>query len=127
MKVSNAGKEFIKSFEKFVEHIYDDGFGNLTIGYGHLVTDEDNLTMGQTISESEAEAFFRSDIARTEGYVNTLPKISRITQNQFDAISSFIFNSGPTPVTDKDNDLYKALNKNTFVKEEIVIGFTKGV
>lgn len=124
MQVSNAGKELIKKHEKRRKEVYDDGYGNLTVGYGHKVLPEDDLVEGQEISDERIDDFFTSDIAKVEKYVNTLPKISKLSQNQFDAISSLVFNVGQEPVVDKNNDLYKALNKDVFVKDEIVVGFT---
>ena len=34
--VNQNGLNLIKSFESFQPSVYDDGFGNPTIGYGHL-------------------------------------------------------------------------------------------
>ena len=124
MKVSTTGKNFIKKFETYRLDVYDDGAGYLTVGYGHKVVPSDNLKLGDVITASRATTFFNADIADTENYVNKLPKIARFTQAQFDAVSSLVFNVGPEPVTDTSNDLYKALNKNTFVKSEVVTGFT---
>ena len=33
MKTSSKGKALIKRFEKYIEQVYDDGYGNLTVGY----------------------------------------------------------------------------------------------
>lgn len=124
MKASNKAKKLIKKFEKYRNDVYDDGYGNLTVGYGHKVESSDNLKLGDTISKSRAEELFEADIAEAESYVNKLPKIASLKQCEFDAIISLVFNVGPEPVVDKNNDLYKALNKNTFVEAEIVKGFT---
>ena len=124
MKTSSKGKALIKRFEKYIEQVYDDGYGNLTVGYGHKVVSSDNLKEGDVIDKSRAEELFNTDVTTAEKYVNTLPRISQLKQCEFDAIVSLVFNVGSGPVTDKNNDLYKALNKNTFVEAEVVIGFT---
>lgn len=124
MKTSTKGKELIKNFETYRNVVYDDGFGNPTVGWGHKVEPSDDLKLGDSITKSRAEKFFSEDIAEAESYVNRLPKIARLKQCEFDAIVSLVFNVGPAPVTDKDNDLYKALNKDTFIEAEIVKGFT---
>lgn len=124
MTVSSSGKTMIKGFEGLRLTVYDDGAGNLTVGYGHKVVSGDNLKSGDTISQQKADAFFSSDIQVAENAINKLPKISKITQDQFDAIASLVFNVGTKPVTDTNNDLYKALNKDTFVQSEVVTGFT---
>ncbi len=70
---------------------YDDGVGNATIGYGHLILEGENYSAG--ITEAEAAALFKQDVERV---VN--PALDRIaidlTQNQVDALGSFIFNVG---------------------------------
>ena len=70
---------------------YDDGAGNLTIGYGHLIRQGENYSAG--ITEAAADTLFRQDVERL---VN--PALDRITidltQNQVDALGSFIFNVG---------------------------------
>lgn len=124
MNVSSSGKTMIKGFEGFRLVVYNDGAGNLTAGYGHKIVPGDGLKEGDSISQMQADAFFNSDIANVEKAVNNLPKISNINQNQFDAICSLCYNVGTKPVTDSNNGLYKALNKNTFVQAEVVIGFT---
>ena len=42
MNVSTTGKNFIKIYEKYRLDVYDDGFGFLTVGYGHKVVAADN-------------------------------------------------------------------------------------
>lgn len=60
-----------------------------TIGYGHTHTTK----QGMKITEAQAEKFLYLDIAWAEEAVNTLVKV-RLTQNQFDALVSFVFNVG---------------------------------
>ena len=68
-----------------------DGAGNLTIGYGHLIRAGEHYPGG--ITQAAADALFRQDVARV---VN--PALDRITieltQNQVDALGSFIFHVG---------------------------------
>jgi len=56
--------------------------------------------------------------------INQHPKVSGFTQTQYDAVASLAFNAGTVYITNSNNDLYKALNKRTFVKSEVVNGFT---
>lgn len=90
MKTSKEGIELIKRFEKFVPLTYRCPAGVLTIGYGH--TGED-VKDGMIITESEAEDFLKEDISEAEDVVSRYVKRT-ITQNQFDALVSFIFNLG---------------------------------
>ena len=70
---------------------YDDGAGNPTIGYGHLIRPGENYSGG--ITQAQADTLFRQDVERV---VNpALDKITiALTQNQVDALGSFIFNVG---------------------------------
>ena len=90
-RMSDSGLARIRQREAFMAKPYDDGAGNLTIGYGHLIRTGENYSAG--ITEAAADTLFRQDVERV---VN--PALDRITidltQNQVDALGSFIFNVG---------------------------------
>lgn len=102
--MSEAGMERIRAHEAFEAEIYDDGAGNETIGYGHLVLPDEDYAGG--ITEAEAIELFHRDVERV---VN--PSLDRVTvdltQNQVDALGSFIFNVGPKSF---ERSLLPALN-----------------
>jgi lysozyme len=90
--MSEAGLAKIREHEAFIPKVYDDGAGNSTIGYGHLVLDNENFSGG--ITEPEAIKLFEKDVERVVN--GSLDKIQvDLTQNQIDALGSFIFNVGP--------------------------------
>jgi GH24 family phage-related lysozyme (muramidase) len=91
LRMSDSGLARIREREAFVAKPYDDGAGNLTVGYGHLIRQGENYSAG--ITEAEADTLFRQDVERV---VNpALDKITiDLTQNQVDALGSFIFNVG---------------------------------
>jgi lysozyme len=60
-----------------------------TIGYGHTHT----AKQGQKITGAQAEALLRKDITWAEEAVNKSVVVP-LTQNQFDALVSFVFNVG---------------------------------
>lgn len=91
MKTSKNGVEMIKSFEGCILHAYDDGFGNLTIGYGHCAND---VYKGQIITQSEAEQMLINDLKRFEDNVNKYVATYNLNQNEFDALVSFAYNIG---------------------------------
>lgn len=132
MTVNETGKQFIKDHEGYRLTVYDDGYGNLTVGYGHKVVSSDNLKAGDTITATQALAFLNSDISKVEAKINTHPKVSKMTQNMYNAIASLLFNVGTSPITDTSNDLYIVMNKNaTYTKpfsdsviDEVVVAFT---
>ena len=91
-RVSAEGLRRIRAAEALIERVYDDGIGNLTIGYGHLVQPGESFARG--VTEQRASDLLAEDVARV---VN--PALDRITvpltQNQVDALGSFIYNVGP--------------------------------
>ena len=90
-RMSDSGLARIRQSEAFRARPYDDGAGNPTIGYGHLIRPGENFSGG--ITQAQAEALFKQDVERV---VNpALDKITiDLTQNQVDALGSFIFNVG---------------------------------
>jgi lysozyme len=90
--MSEAGLARIREHEAFMPKAYDDGAGNSTIGYGHMVLAGENFSGG--VTEAEAIKLFEKDVERVVN--GALDKIKiNLTQNQIDAIGSFIFNVGP--------------------------------
>jgi len=60
-----------------------------TIGWGHT----EGVRPHMTITRQQAQEYFESDIEWAERAVNQLVKVP-LTQNQFDALVSFVFNVG---------------------------------
>ncbi|MNU90792.1 Lysozyme RrrD [compost metagenome] len=83
-------KQTIKDHEGLRLTAYKDGGGVWTIGYGHTGSD---VREGLTIPLSEAERLLTRDLRVAEGYVNRLVQV-KLTQNQFDALVSFVYNVG---------------------------------
>lgn len=91
MKISDAGLRLIKEFEGCRLSAYPDpasGGKPYTIGYGHTR----GVNLGDRITQAQADAFLREDVAEFERAVNNLAPIT--TQGQFDALVSFAFNLG---------------------------------
>nr|WP_154926674.1 lysozyme [Pantoea agglomerans] len=89
MKVSNNGINLIKRFEGLELKAYKDSVGVLTIGYGHTHA----VKAGDVITGEQADAFLREDLQVAELTINTNVKV-KLTQGQFDALVSFVFNLG---------------------------------
>ena len=89
MKTSNEGIRQIKRFEGLRLNAYRDCVGVPTIGYGHT----QGVKMGDAITEQQAEALLRQDLQPAEAAINTHVKVP-LTQGQFDALASFVFNLG---------------------------------
>lgn len=105
MKLGPKGKRLIQSWETLVLFTYDDAkrpkpytggkvTGTLTIGYGHTAAAGAPIPeAGMKISKAEAERIFDRDIEAVVRKVNEL--VTReVSQEQFDALVSFQFNTG---------------------------------
>ncbi len=88
-KLSTNGLNLIKSFENLELETYRCSAGVLTIGYGHTGKD---VKVGMRITEKQALSLLAKDTDFASRYVNSL-QIAK-TQNQFDALTSFVFNVG---------------------------------
>lgn len=105
MKLGPKGKQLIQSWETLVLYTYDDAYrpkpylggkvkGTLTIGYGHTAAAGDPTpAAGMKISKAEAERIFDRDIANVVADVNKF-LTRKVTQEQFDALVSFHYNTG---------------------------------
>lgn len=90
MKTSQAGIDAIKGEEQLRLKAYADSKGIMTIGYGHVILPNETFTV---ITEQEAEGLLRQDLATAENCINANVNVA-ISQNQFDALVSFVFNAG---------------------------------
>lgn len=107
MRTSAQGREFIKSWEGLELRVYSDVAGYGSVGYGHLLTPEDDY--GPTITLEQAEDLFESDVLRIEQGVNKLVT-ALLDQHEYDAIVSFTFNLGVGAL--KKSTLLKLVNSN---------------
>jgi lysozyme len=104
MRISEKGLRLLMQWEGFRPSAYDDGAGYPTIGVGHKLRPEEaqagavNIG-GQAvpyaggITEPQAEALLRQDLAMVEAAVNS-QVAKALSQNQFDALVSLAFNVG---------------------------------
>jgi lysozyme len=92
MRVSEQGLELIKQFEGFSAEPYYCPGGKLTIGYGHVMTDGESSFI-EKITKEHAEELLRLDTQYAENAICNLVT-QPLSQNQFDALVSFIYNIG---------------------------------
>lgn len=90
MHTSQKGLDLIKSFEGLRLSAYKCPADVWTIGYGTTA----GVKPGQTITKERAEELLREDVARFDGYIEALVRVP-LTQGQWDALSSFVYNLGP--------------------------------
>lgn len=90
MRASQKAIDLIKNSESFSPVPYLCPAKKWTIGYGHVILANEHF---DSITEQEAEELLRQDIGATESCINNSVTVS-LSQNQFDALVSFVFNIG---------------------------------
>ena len=88
-KLSRQGLLLIKSFEGFRPRAVARRDGTLTIGYGHTLTAREGIE----ITEEEAELLLLHDLIPAANLLHAHVR-RPLTQNQYDALISFIFSIG---------------------------------
>ncbi len=89
MRVSESGVRFLKDREGFRERAYKDTGGVWTVGYGTT----DGVSEGMTVTKELADKLLRSHLRSIEVLLNHEVK-QALSQHQFDALASFIYNVG---------------------------------
>jgi lysozyme len=92
MRISKMGIDLIKKFEGFRSKSYVCPAGYKTIGYGHVITNNDK-NYKEIVSQEQADTLLLNDLELAENSVLRNIKVS-LTQWQFDALVSFTFNLG---------------------------------
>lgn len=93
MKLSQKGKDLIKSFEGLELRVYPDpgtGGAPYTAGYGHTGPD---VKPGMNVTQAMADKWFDEDVSKFEAGVSNALTVET-TQNQFDAMVSLAYNIG---------------------------------
>lgn len=113
LDLSQAGLDFIASCEGFRDHLYDDPANHCTIGFGHLVhlgptNGSEPAEFRDGITKERALQILRDDAAQAVATVRNRVSL-RLTQRQFDALVSFVFNVGGGAFA--DSQLLRRLNQ----------------
>lgn len=103
MKIGTAGLDCIKQSESCRLRAYLDTGGVWTIGWGHTL----GLKSGDTCTQEQADSWLIDDCIQAEAAVNKRVR-THLTQNEFDALVSFVFNIGETQFA--NSTLLKHLN-----------------
>lgn len=90
MRTSENGLQLIKGSEDVRLRTYVCPAGILTVGWGHTGID---VRTGMVITLRRADEMLASDVRNSETAINQLVDVP-LTQNQFDALASFVFNVG---------------------------------
>lgn len=128
MNISQEGIDLIKSFEGCILQSYDDYNdkiinagdtvrGTLTIGWG-LTSADINVYKGMKITQEEADNMFLQHLQKYIDDVNNLGR--EWTQNEFDALVSFNYNTGSVYTLTNGRD------KTTIVKKMAEYVYSNG-
>lgn len=89
MIAGTSAYNLIRRFEGFRNRAYQCSAGVWTVGYGHTR----NVSQSMVVTVSQAEEFLQQDVVECEMFLNRTVKVP-LTQQQFDALVSFVFNIG---------------------------------
>jgi len=109
MKTSEQGKKLILLREGYRNFAYKDTKGIWTIGVGHTA----GVKQGDRASDTQIWNWLTEDLKICEDCINKNVKVP-LTQNQFDALVSFIFNVGVGAFT--RSTMLKVLNLGNYVE-----------
>jgi len=108
MKISEKGIEFLKQREGEKLTRYLDSVGKPTIGVGHLILPGEDY---EHITPEQSTELLKKDLEWAEKAVNSLVRVA-LSQNQYDALVSFVFNVGEHALT--ISTLLKKLNSSDY-------------
>jgi len=111
MQMSEKGLEFLAQVEGEKLVAYKDTGGVWTIGVGHISDQHLTVTSGMKISREVSRFLLSLDVAEAEEIVTRLVTVP-LSQNQFDALVSFVFNIGEGQF--KSSTLLKKLNEEDY-------------
>ncbi|WP_232725734.1 lysozyme [Qipengyuania seohaensis] len=94
MKASDTFKQALIEEEGVRYTVYRDVAGYPTVGVGHLVTPQDNLRVGDRVSEERVLSLLEKDLETAERGVRILVGDLPLFQHEFDALLDLVYNVG---------------------------------
>ena len=108
LNISPNGLVILKDYEKFSAKWYLCSSKKWTIGWGHVRTSKDRF---DTVTLEEADKLLQSDCLIAETCIKKFVKVA-LNQNQFDALTTFVFNIGITAFS--ESTILRLLNEGKF-------------
>lgn len=107
MNISDEGLDLIKRSEGCSLTAYKDSVGVWTIGYGHTR----GVKPGDACTDEQATQYLLDDLESVYSDIEALVDVP-LTQGQFDALCSFVFNLGGPAL--RSSTLLKLLNAGDY-------------
>ena len=108
-------KNRIKKHEGFVAKVYLDSLDKATIGYGHLLTEEDDFVEGVIYDKDILEALFDKDFDKAKQGMEELVGTLDIAMAAKGIIIEMVFQLGKTGVS-KFKNMFAALNEFDYTR-----------
>jgi GH24 family phage-related lysozyme (muramidase) len=108
-------KSRIKKHEGFIAKVYLDSLGKQTIGYGHLLTEDDDFVEGVIYDKDILEALFDKDFNKAKQGMEELIGTLDIAMAAKGIIIEMIFQLGKTGVS-KFKNMFAALNEFDYTR-----------
>lgn len=105
MRLSESGLHLLKLHEGMRLDAYMDSSGVWTIGYGHTGPD---VHPGLKITEEQAQDLLIEDVALVDRMVRHRVMV-HLSQNEFDALVSLVYNLGPVVLDPSKSTLARKL------------------
>lgn len=111
--ISELGFAIIREFEGFSSVAYLDTGGVWTIGFGTIkFPNGKRVVNGDVCTQSEAEQWLKNDSNWVDACLDKHIKVD-VTQNQFDALASLVYNIGETAFV--KSTLLSLLNQRSYI------------
>lgn len=120
MRTSLNGRRFITleegkakwNKERKLYFPYRDPEGYLTIGVGHLIKPGEDFSQG--ITEERVDQLLASDLLKCDVAIDGIKRPREFTQNQWDALASWLFNVGTGWANPAKSSVVRAINAGEF-------------
>jgi lysozyme len=109
LELSQKGMSTVQYYEGLRLQPYAEVRGRYAIGYGHHVKQGEDYSKG--ITKKQADALLRKDLRNASNSVVELVNVP-VSQGQYDALVSFVFNVGPSNFA--GSTLLKKLNSGDY-------------
>lgn len=108
-------KSRIKQHEGFLTKVYLDSLGKATIGYGHLLTEDDDFVEGVIYDKDILESLFDKDFNKAVSDATELLKGYTVAPLAREVIIEMVFQLGKTGVS-KFKNMFAALKEYDYTR-----------